>query len=377
MFGWVRRDGSAARQQPALAELLPRPLGRLIGGLARPEHPLPARRRGNPDAVVDCAVYVDGHRRPGQVHYTDAIRQARRIRGAFVWLGLHEPDRATMRSIAGAFGLHELTVEQAVVGGHRPVAETIGEVTRLVLRTARYVEHEELTETSEVVDTGDVTVLIGDRFVVTMRHGAAGGLREVRQELEQRPTLLAEGPWAVAYAVCGRMVDLYLDVAGHVERDLERLEESAFAADRSPGIPQMYQLKREMVEFKRAVLPLQEPLQQLLDLPSLPPALHPYFVDVRGRLARAVDRVASFDDLLNSILQGRLAQVSVDQNNDMRKIASWAAIAAVQTVIAGIYGMNFEFIPGLGWKYGYAAVLLVMVGAGIFLYRRFKKAGWL
>jgi magnesium transporter len=311
------------------------------------------------------------------VHYAEAARQARHHRGAFIWLGLHEPDLATMRSIADAFGLHELTVDQAVVGGHRPVAETIGDVTRLVLRTARYVEHEELTETSEVVDTGDVTVLVGDRFVITVRHGAAGALWEVRKELEQRPALLAEGPWAVAYAVCGRMVDLYLDVAGHVERDLERLEESAFGTDRAPGIAQMYQLKREMVEFKRAVLPLQEPLHRLLDGAELPAALRPYFVDVRGRLARAVDRVAGFDDLLNSILQARLAQVQVDQNNDMRKIASWAAIAAGQTAIAGVYGMNFDVIPELKWRYGYPAVLLLMAAWAVVLYRQFKRAGWL
>jgi magnesium transporter len=173
------------------------------------------------------------------------------------------------------------------------------------------------------------------------------------------------------------MVELYLEVAAAVERDLERLEEDAFAADRSPGITQMYQLKREMVEFKRAVLPLQEPLHRLLELPGLPDGLRPYFVDVRGRLARAVDRVAGFDDLVNSILQARLAQVSVDQNNDMRKIASWAAIAAVQTGIAGIYGMNFEHMPELHWRYGYAAVLLLMASAGVLLHRRLKKAGWL
>jgi len=369
MFPW--------RRKRPVELLLPRSLGRLIESLTRPDRPAPARRRGNPDTIVDCAVYRDGHRGPGNKHYVDAVRQARHHRGAFVWLGLHEPDLATMRSVAGTFGLHELTVEQALVGGHRPVAETIGDVTRLVLRTARYVEHAELTETSEVVDTGDVTVLVGERFVITVRHGAPGALWEVRKELEQRTTLLAEGPWSVAYAVCGRMVDLYLDVAGHVERDLERLEESAFATDRTPGIAQMYQLKREMVEFKRAVLPLQEPLHRLLDLADLPPALHPYFVDVRGRLARAVDRVAGFDDLLNSILQARLAQVSVDQNNDMRKIASWAAIAALQTAIAGIYGMNFDFMPELKWRYGYFAVLFVMVAGGILLHRRLKKAGWL
>ena len=306
---------------------------------------MPARR-GNPDAVVDCAVYSRGVRRPGTADYADAARQVRHRRDAFVWLGLHEPDLATMRRVAEEFGLHELTAEQAAAGGHRPVVEAIGEVTRIVLRTARYVEHEELTETSEVVDTGDVTILLGERFAITVRHGAPGALWKVREDLEQRTTLVAEGPWSVAYAVCSAMVDLYLEVAGHVEDDLERLEEHAFARDRSPGIAQMYQLKREMVEFKRAVLPLQEPLHRLLDHAELPDGLRPYFVDVRGRLARAVDRVAGFDDLLNSILQARLAQVSVDQNNDMRKIASWAAIAAVQTTIAGIYGMNFDNMPG-------------------------------
>jgi magnesium transporter len=375
MLGWLRVRRSTNREQ--LTELLPRTLGRLIEGLTRPERAPQPVRPGNPDAVVDCGVYLQGTRRAGRVNYTEAARQLRRHRGSFVWLGLHEPDRATLRSVAEAFGLHELTVEQAAVGGHRPVAEVTGEVTRLVLRTARYVEHEELTATSEVVDTGDVTVLIGPRFVITVRHGAAGALWPVRKDLEQRSALLAEGPWAVGYAVCSRMVDLYLDVAASVERDLERLEESAFAPDRRPEIAHMYQLKREMVEFKRAVLPLQEPINRLLELDPLPVGLRPYFVDVRGRLARAVDRVAGFDDLLNSILQARLAQVSVDQNDDMRKIASWAAIAAVPTVIAGLYGMNFEVMPGLGWRYGFWACVLVTGAGAVFLHRRFKKAGWL
>ncbi len=370
MFRWLR-ERTVRRSQ--------RVLGRLIDTLAGPREtdPRPGPRVGNPDAVVDCALYAEGARRPGRVHYTDAARQLRRRDDAFVWLGLHEPDRATMRAIAEAFGLHELTAEQAVSGGHRPVAETIGDVTRIVLRTARYVEHEELTETSEVVDTGDVTILMGERFVITVRHGAPGALWKVRENLERRPRLLAAGPWSVAYAVCTAMVDIYLDVAGHVERDLERLEEIAFATDRSPGIAQMYQLKREMVEFKRAVLPLQEPLQRLLDQAELPAEMRPYFVEVRGRLARAVERVGGFDDLLNSILQARLAQVSVDQNNDMRKIASWAAIAAVQTAIAGIYGMNFEYMPELHWRYGYWGVLGVMVLAAVLLHRRLKRAGWL
>jgi magnesium transporter len=250
-------------------------------------------------------------------------------------------------------------------------------VTRLVLRTARYVEHEALTATSEVVDTGDVTVLIGPWFVISVRHGAAGALWPVRKDLEQRPPVLRLGPWAVGYAIGNRMVDEYLDVAAAVERDLERLEEETFAPERSPEIAHFYQLKREMVEFRRAVLPLQEPLARLLDLSGPPAGLRPYFVDVQGRLARAVDRVAGFDDLLNSILQARLAQVSIDQNNDMRMIAAWAAIAAVPTVLAGIYGMNFERMPGAGSPYGFSTVIFVIFLIGGGLYWRFKKAGWL
>ncbi|MFI5936862.1 magnesium and cobalt transport protein CorA [Actinoplanes sp. NPDC051494] len=368
MVGWRRREPYA----------IPRALGRFIEGWSRPRPEVPRQRRPNPGAVVDCAVYHGGARRPGHEHYTDAARVAGRQRDAFVWLGLHEPDEATMAAVGAVFGLHELTTEQATAGGHRPAAETIGEVTRLVLRTARYVEHEELTATSEVVDTGDVTVLVGRNFVITVRHGAAGALKPVREELEARPELLAAGPWAVAYAVCDRMVELYLEVAGQVERDLERVEESAFAQRvNAPGIAHIYQLKREMVEFKRAVLPLQEPLHKVVDGGVVPAALYPYLVDVRSRLSRAVDRVSGFDDLVNSILQARLAQVSVDQNNDMRKIASWAAIAAVQTAVAGLYGMNFTNLPGLDWKYGYPTVLLVMAVAAVALHRRLKKVGWL
>jgi magnesium transporter len=350
-----------------------RAIDRLLGGISPRPTQTAATRRRNPDAVVDCAVYGAGVRRPGNAHYAEAARQAKRSRDAFLWLGLHEPDRPTMTAVADVFDLHELVVEQTTDDGHRPVLETIGEVTRLVLRTARYVEHEELTATSEVVDTGDVTVLIGPWFVITVRNGAAGALWPVRQDLEKRPAVLQQGPWSVAYAIASRMVDEYLDVAGAVERDLERLEEETFADQRTPEIAHFYQLKREMVEFKRAVLPLQEPLARL----EAPEELRPYFVDLRGRLARAVDRVNGFDDLLNSILQARLAQMSLDQNNDMRMIAAWAAIAAVPTVIAGIYGMNFTRIPGLDSPYGFSATIAVIAVICGGLYWRLKRAGWL
>lgn len=351
----------------------------LLDTLTHPHRPGEAPRRGNPDAVVDCAVYAGGLRHGGsaQVPYPEAARLARRRRGAFVWLGLHEPDLATMRPVAEVFDLHELLVDQAVTGGHRPGVQTLGEVTRLVLRTARYVEHSGLTETSEVVETGDVTLLIGPWFAISVRHGSVGPLREVRAELQSRPEVLRHGPWSVAYAVGSRMVDSYLDVADHVERDLERIEEETFATVRTSEFAHIYQLKREMVEFKRAVLPLADPLSRLLESQDLPVALRPYIEDVRGRLNRAVDRVAGFDDLVSSILQARLAQVSVDQNHDMRKIAAWAAIAAVPTVIAGIFGMNFEHLPGLDSPFGFHGSVAAMglIGGGVYL--RLKKAGWL
>ncbi|WP_083971695.1 magnesium and cobalt transport protein CorA [Actinoplanes awajinensis] len=356
--------------------------GLRLDGLRRSAGHAPAQRHGNPDAVVDCAVYAGGARRaepghPRQVPYPEAARIARRRRNAFVWLGLHEPDQATMTVVAEVFGLHELVAENATSGGHRPGVETVGEVTRLVLRAARYVEHDRLTATSEVVETGDITVLIGPWFAITVRHGPVGPLRAVREELETRQDVLRHGPWSVAYAVGNRLVENYLEVAAHVERDLERLEEETFATVRTDGIAHIYQLKREMVEFKRAVLPLADPLTRLLEARNLPAGLQPYLEDVRGRLSRAVDRVASFDDLVNSILQARLAQISIDQNDDMRKIASWAAIAAVPTVIAGIYGMNFAVMPGLDSPYGFTGAIAAMAGLGGGLYWRLKKAGWL
>ncbi|GIF15399.1 magnesium transporter [Actinoplanes teichomyceticus] len=371
---WIRRRAGA---------LLPGPFRTLLDGLVRrPVAPGPVAPRGNMGAVVDCAVYAGGMRRsapgqPRQVPFPEAARLARRHRDAFVWLGLHEPDRPTMDLVAEVFGVHELFAERAAEGGHRPGVEVAGDVTRLVLRTARYVEHDRLTDTSEVVETGDVTVLVGPWFAITVRHGPVGPLAEVRQELERRPDVLRHGPWAVAYAVGSRLVDSYLDVAGHVERDLERLEEETFSADRGTQIAHLYQLKREMVEFKRAVLPLAEPLLRLLESRDLPAAVRPYLVDVRGRLSRAVDRVAGYDDLLNSILQARLAQISIDQNDDMRKIAAWAAIAAVPTVIAGIYGMNFATMPGLDSPWGFPGAVTAMVVLCGGLYRRLRKTGWL
>jgi magnesium transporter len=250
----------------------------------------------------------------------------------------------------------------------------------LVLRTARYVPHGELTETSQVVETGQMMIFIGERFVITVRHGDASELASVRADLQsERAVLLEQGPWAVAYAVTDLVVDHYLAVADQIEADLDIIEEGVFSRDSASPIQAIYQMKRELVEFRRAVLPLQRPLASIASPQSrlVPKEIRRYFRDVQDHLTRTVEQVSSYDDLLNSILQARLAQVSLDQNNDMRKIAAWAGIAAVWTSVAGIYGMNFKYMPERDWRYGYAGVWAFCVLATFILYRLFRKNGWL
>src|SRR5262245_36074368 len=314
-------------------------------------------------AIVNCGLYIDGVRQPGTRHYAEALDEARTRTDAFVWLGLHEPSAGEMAGVADAFGLHELAAEDAVNARQRPKLEQFGkEVSFLVLRTARYVDHEELTETSDVVENGLVMMFIGDQFVIPVRHGAACELAPVRAAVERRPELLKHGPWAVAYGVADNVVDLYIDVADRFQQDVDAMEDSAFARHGSGRIQRTYHLKRELMEFKRAVVPLQRPMATLAGESSgVPPEVQRYFRDVQDHLTRTVEQVTVFDDLLNSILQARLAQVTVEQNNDMRKIAAWAAIAASQTLIAGIYGMNFRYMPELEMRYGYPVVFGLMV----------------
>jgi magnesium transporter len=336
--------------------------------------------RSDGSAVVDCGVYVDGKRQEGEYGPDAALRVAREHDNAFVWLGLHEPGEREMAAIARTYGLHELAVEDAVKAEQRPKLEQFGPVHFLVLRTARYVPHRELTETSQVVETGQMMVFIGERFVITVRHGDASELGPVRHNLEtERGILLEQGPWAVAYAVTDRVVDLYLEVADQIEADLDIIEEGVFSRDAGSPIQAIYQMKRELVEFRRAVAPLQRPLAAIASKQSglVPNEIRRYFRDVQDHLTRTVEQVSSYDDLLNSILQARLAQVSIDQNNDMRKIAAWAGIATVWTAIAGIYGMNFKYMPERDWPYGYPAMMAVTLVISVFLYRAFRRNGWL
>ncbi len=329
--------------------------------------------------VVDCGYYIAGQRQPGPVDYASALEDARGREDAFLWLGLHDPTHADLADIASVFELDEFAVEDAAKGGQRAKLEQSGAVTFVVVRTARYVEHEELTDTSEIVETGDLMFFVGQHFVITVRHGDVSPLRPIRADLERSPGLLGLGPWSVVYAILDRVVDTYIQVAARLEEDIDAAESHVFARNVHGRIARIYQLKREVLEFKRAVVPGQRPLSLLAEarLGSMPKKIARHFRDVHDHLVRTVEQVVAYDDLLNSILQARLAQVTVDQNNDMRKIASWAAIFAVQTAIAGIYGMNFTFMPELKWRYGYVFALLLMFSAAFGMYRGFRRSGWL
>jgi magnesium transporter len=346
----------------------PRPAGR---------QPRSGKRRSTDSPVVDCAVYVGGVRQPS-VPPEEALKAAQK-EGGFVWLGLYEPTEEELSAIAGRYDLHPLAVEDAVYAHQRPKLEHYDGVLFMVLKTATYVEHEHLTATSEVVDTGEVMVFLGADYVITVRHGEHTGLSELRSRLEDQGDLLRLGPSAVLYALADLVVDTYVDVAGAVEEDVDELEASVFGPERKDDIGRIYQLKRELLQLRRAVAPLEVPLQKLTERPidAIPGEIRAYFGDVLDHLIRVRDQILGLDELLSSILQASLARTSVTDNEDTRKISAWAAIIAVPTLVTGVYGMNFENMPELTWRYGYYAVLVFIVVVCVLLYRGFKRNGWL
>ncbi|TVL90548.1 magnesium and cobalt transport protein CorA [Streptomyces sp. SAJ15] len=334
-------------------------------------------------SVVNCVAYLDGARQSGACPAGEAIERVRRAAGGFVWIGLHEPTEAEFADIAKLFGLHPLAVEDAVHAHQRPKLERYDDTLFAVFKTVRYVEHDQLTATSEVVDTGEIMVFTGPDFVITVRHGRHGSLGPLREELEADPGQLAKGPSAVLHAIADHVVDDYLAVAEAVQDDIDQVETEVFAprdGERGTGDPgRIYQLKRELLELKRAVAPLDRPLQQLATQPMrlVDPDIQKYFRDVADHLARVTEQVAAFDELLNSILQAHLAQVTVAQNEDMRKITAWAAIIAVPTMVCGVYGMNFDHMPELRWRFGYPLALGVIAVACFVIHRGFRRNGWL
>ena len=354
------------------------PIPSIRGGprspVLRPRIPVPAAR-----AVVDCAVYVDGLRLPGKFTHSAALAEVRSRGTGFAWVGLHEPDDDQMADVAAVYGLHPLAAEDAVHAHQRPKLERYDDLLFMVLRTVKYVEHD-LHSVSEIVLTGEIMVFVGPDFVVTVRHGDHTHLAGVRRRLEHDHERLAFGPFAVLHAIADHVVDTYLDVVRKVEQDVDEVEEEVFDP-RSPTVPidPVYQLKREVVELRRSVNPLAEPLQSLSRgaAGSVPKEIRRYLRDVTDHHTIVAERIAEFDETLSSLINTALAKVGMRQNTDMRKISAWVAIAAVPTMVAGIYGMNFDHMPELHWTYGYPIVLILVAAVCVGLWVTFHRKHWL
>ncbi|MER5566654.1 magnesium/cobalt transporter CorA [Streptomyces goshikiensis] len=326
--------------------------------------------------IVDCAMYRDGRRSNAPEDFSDALDEARATGDAFLWIGMHEPTEKEFEHVSQEFGLHPLAVEDALTAHQRPKLEVYDDSLFVVLKPVSY------DEDRDTVTAGELMVFIGDSFVVTVRHGEGAALTAVRRRLEHEPNVLRHGPTAVLYAVSDAVVDHYIDVAAELQADLEELEAEVFApnaADTKNTAARIYAFKRQVLEFRRATTPLLLPMDRLAfgNVPFVHDHARPFFRDVADHLTKANEYIEGLDRLLSDALAAHLAQMGVRQNDDMRKISAWAAMAAVPTMVAGIYGMNFDHMPELRQAWGYPGVILLMAGACLGLHRMFKSRGWL
>jgi magnesium transporter len=322
--------------------------------------------------IVDYALYQNG-RRSTEPSNLPAMIQRAKSEGGFVWLGLAEPTESEFEKIVGDFGFHPLAIEDAVNAHQRPKYDEYPGVQAFVVKTVFY------EETGSQISTGEIFCFIGGHFIVVVRHGNGAPLVNTRHQLESDSQQLAKGPYAVLHAILDHVIDCYIGISLELENDVVQIEQRVFGENRDSASQEIYLLKREVVEFRHAIDPLLAPLQQISSMGArhVPPELTPFFKDTLDHLSRASDAAAGLDALLTSALQAEIAQVQIQQNEDMRKITSYVALAAVPTMVAGIYGMNFDVMPELRWRYGYPAVVCSLIVLTVLLYRKFKKSGWL
>ena len=323
--------------------------------------------------IVDCGVYSEGVRQDLTKDPETVAQAIDDDQGSFGWVGLYEPTEHELARVQRLFNLHELAVEDALEPHQRPKVERYGDSVVVVLRTLWYVDEH------DAVETGQVSIFVGPRYVVTVRHGEGAPLTTARQDLEERASILGHGPAAVVWAICDSVVDGYEAVAESVEVDVDEVETSVFSPEPTSDAERIYTLKREVLEMLRAILPLREPMAAFAngEVPGIGREAAPFFRDVADHVNRVSDQTEALDILLSSALNAHLARVSVQQNEDMRRISAWVAIAAANTMLAGIYGMNFHNMPELGWDYGYFAVLTLMATLCATMYAAFRRAGWL
>jgi magnesium transporter len=325
--------------------------------------------------IVDSAVYRQGKRIVDDLPPSELgrVRKLATEPGDFVWVGLHEPSEQELQTVEEEFGLHPLAVEDAFTAHQRPKLERYEHTLFLTLKSLWYVDEH------DAVETGEINMFVGDDFVITVRHGSGSELHSARRDLEAKSAVLTHGPSAVVYAVCDRVVDGYLSVMTSLEEDVDEVETSVFSAQRTSDSARIYTLKREIAEVRRAVLPLREPMRRFATgaVPGIEEGSAPFFRDVLDHLNQAAETVDGLDQLLSTAFDAHLAQISVQQNEDMRKISAGAAIVVVPTLIAGIYGMNFHHMPELSWTWGYPYALALMAAMAVVLWVWFKRSGWL
>lgn len=325
--------------------------------------------------IVDNALYRDGHRVQLGCDVDDIGAVGDELRGEhdFVWVGLHEPTAEELEIVRLSYALHPLAVEDALTAHQRPKAEHFDGSLFLVLKTLWYVDEQ------DAVETGEISMFVGKQFVVTVRHGEGSSLRDARAALEANETLLSHGPAAVVHAVIDDVVDRYEQVANELVEDVDEVETSVFSDERTRDSARIYVLKRELAEMRRAVLPLRAPLDRFArgDSPLVSNEAAPYFRDITDHLARVADTIDSLDGLLSTAFDAHLAQISIQQNEDMRTISATVGLVAAPTLVAGIYGMNFDNMPELHWTFGYPMALGLMLLSSLTVWVISKRAGWL
>lgn len=357
---------------------------------ARPPSPRPDPPAPDPDdagSVVQAALYRDGVRVSTPTTLADTFRELRDEPDGVAWIGLARPTEAELLSLAAEFDLHPLAVEDAMEAHQRPKLERYGDTLFVVLRAARYLD------ALEEVDFGELHVFVGPDFVITVRHGAAPDLSAVRRRMEDTPELLKLGPEAVLYAILDSVVDGYLPVVSGVQIDIDEIETEVFRGD--PAVSRrIYELSREMVEFQRATRPLVGMLHALMAgfaKYGTDEELQRYLRDVADHVTHTSERVDGFRQALTDILtvnatlvtqqqnaeMRALAEAGFEQNEEIKKISSWAAILFAPTLVGTIYGMNFDRMPELHWVLGYPFAIILMAVVCTSLYVIFKRKDWL
>lgn len=333
--------------------------------------PMEGPRRSLGSVLVDCGIYRDGVRIEGRGDVPGSHQRAAAEEG-FAWIGLHEPSPEEFAAVTAEFALHELLVEDALKAHQRAKIEQYGDVYFVVLKTAGYRNPDEIV-------IGEIQFIIGPSFLITIRHGAASPLTDLRARLERDHRLLQLGPPAVLYAVADRVVDDYVLVIEELEIDVDEAEADVFSDARLNPAERIFGLKRQVLELLRNVMPMSDVVADLerADALLVDASLDHYFRDVHDHLQRVLGRLELVRDLLTDALNANLAQVSVRQNNDMRTISAWAALIAAPTLLAGVWGMNFTHMPELDWTAGYPVAIGSMLLAVLLLWRHFKRSGWL